>query len=117
MQTKTISVSPFSKINGELRQQELFNESHFNGSNYEPDFDDDRLRGQIKDVFRLMKDGIWRTLDEIHFFTGHPHASISAQLRHLRKERFGSHIIDKQPRGERSDGLWEYKLIVNTNLK
>jgi len=34
-------------------------------------------------------------------------------LRHLRKDRFGSHVVEKQPRGDRSHGLFEYRLIVN----
>jgi len=94
-------------------QTELFKEAHFNGSDYDPKQDDKRLRGQIKDIYNLMSDGIFRTLDEINILTGHPHASISAQLRHLRKTRFGSYTIEKQSRGSRENGLWEYKLIVN----
>lgn len=84
----------------------------FDGPDYSPKHDDLRLKGQIKRVFDCMKDGRWRTLDEISEITGDPAASISAQLRHLRKERFGSHIVDKRSRGERSRGLWEYSLTV-----
>ena len=85
-------------------------EAHFNGPVYEPAFDYSRLRGQIMRVYECMKDHRWRTLDEIARVTGDPHASISAQLRHLRKERFGSHTIEKRPRGDRSAGLWEYRI-------
>ena len=84
----------------------------FNGAVYEPRFDDARLAGQLADIFNLMKDGQWRTLDEIQMQTGAPQASISAQLRHLRKPRFGSHIVDKRARGDRKDGLWEYRVIT-----
>ena len=87
--------------------------ARFNGAVYEPRFDDARLSGQLADIFNLMKDGEWRTLDEIQMQTRAPQPSISAQLRHLRKIRFGSHIVDKRARGDRKDGLWEYKLIVN----
>jgi len=86
---------------------------HFNGSDYDPKFDDKRLKGQIARVFHCMKDGKWRTLEEISKVTKDPHASISAQLRHLRKDRFGSHIVDKRSRGARERGLWEYRLLVN----
>jgi hypothetical protein len=86
---------------------------HFNGPCYESRFDQERLTGQLKAIFDLMKDGEWRTLDEIHRATGVPHASGSAHLRHLRKRRFGEHTVNKQPRGEREKGLWQYQLIVN----
>lgn len=84
----------------------------FAGDAYDPKHDDARLTGQIERVFELMKDGRWRTLGEIEEATGDPQASISAQLRHLRKERFGGHEVEKQPRGDRSHGLFEYRLRV-----
>lgn len=87
-----------------------FTRKKFNGPVYDPKSDDVRLSGQIQRIYDLMIDGQWRTLNEISEATGDPPASISAQLRHLRKPRFGSHIIDKQSRGKRSSGLWEYRL-------
>jgi hypothetical protein len=93
---------------------DLFDGAKFNGPVYEPEFDQDRLTGQIRRVYDLMIDGRWRTLDEISRATNDPHASISAQLRHLRKERFGSHVIDKQARGNRKTGLWEYRLLLTS---
>lgn len=89
-----------------------FSKATFNGSDYVPKFDDTRLRGQIKDIYELMKDGKFRTLREISDLTGHPEASVSAQIRHLKKARHGSHVVNKQPRGEREKGLWEYQLKV-----
>jgi len=82
----------------------------FNGPDYVPEFDHERLTGQIRRVYRLMRDGVWRTLDEISASTGDPQASVSAQLRHLRKERFGGHVIEKRARGERVHGLYEYRM-------
>lgn len=84
----------------------------FNGSDYIPALDDERLSKQISRVYSLMLDEHWRTLEEIAGATGDPPASISAQLRHLRKPRFGGHTIDKQSRGERADGLFEYRMIA-----
>ncbi len=84
---------------------------HFNGPEYVPVFDLARLTGQIERVYNLMKDGVWRTLDEIAQSTGDPHASVSAQLRHLRKERFGGFLVDRVPRGDRTHGLFEYRLV------
>jgi len=65
-----------------------------------------RLEGQTLRIYRLMIDGTWRTLEEIGRATGDPQPSISSQLRHLRKPRFGAHIVDKQRRGNQ----WEYRL-------
>jgi hypothetical protein len=87
-----------------------FGASRFDGSDYEPEFDDSRLRGQLARIYQLMKDGAWRTLSEIEEGTGDPQPSISAQLRHLRKKRFGSHKVNRRSRGEREHGLFEYQL-------
>lgn len=82
----------------------------FNGPDYIPELDDKRLSTQLERVLNCMRDGKWRTLGEISTITGDPQASISAQLRHLRKPRFGSHIVNKQRRGIREQGLFEYQL-------
>ena len=92
-------------------------EIRFNGSDYVPEHDNIRLTGQLKRVYNAMLDSKWRTLSEIEKLTGDPQASISAQLRHLRKPRYGSHEINKRPRGERKNGLFEYQLILNTTIK
>ena len=82
----------------------------FNGADYKPQRDDARLTVQYAEIFALMRDGNWRTLKEIEATTRHPQASISAQLRHARKPRFGSHTVEKEYVG---DGLYRYRLIVN----
>ena len=83
---------------------------HFDGADYTPEFDLDRLTGQIRRVYDCMEDGKWRTLDEIAWRTTDPQASISAQLRNLRKPRFGGHVVERRRRGEAARGLWEYRL-------
>ena len=95
-----------------MKQLSLLDNPRFNGSDYVPEFDDSRLTGQIRRVYELMIDGKFRTLGEIEYITRDPQASISAQLRHLRKERFGSHIVNKRPRGDRENGLFEYQLLI-----
>ena len=72
--------------------------------------DQARLSRQYDAIFSLMKDGVARTLPQIEAKTGFPQASISAQLRHARKERFGSHEVRRQSLG---NGLNAYMLIVN----
>jgi len=86
----------------------------FDGADYQPDRDDKRLTGQLYRVFEATRDGRWRTLDQIVarianlFEVEDPEPSISAQLRHLRKERFGGHTVNKRHVG---NGLYEYQVI------
>ena len=82
----------------------------FNGSDYIHDRDAPRLTSQLERVYALMRDGRYRTLSGIAEATGDPPASISAQLRHLRKDRFGGHAVEKRYLG---NGLFEYRLVVN----
>lgn len=81
----------------------------FHGSDIDMNRDAKRLTGQILDVYNCMKDGQWRSLGEIEAATGHGQASISAQLRNLRKVPFGSHTVEKIHLG---DGLYHYRLAV-----
>ena len=86
----------------------------FDGPVYDPALDRDRLTGQMQRIRQVLLAaaflGDWLTLSEIHDRTSDPEASISAQIRHLRKPRFGSHRIDKRRRGKGSTGLWEYRM-------
>lgn len=82
----------------------------FDGPSFDPVFDQARLTKQLGRVFDAMRDGEWRTLGEIGAITGDPQASISAQLRHLRKPRFGGYTIEKRRRGLPEHGLYEYRL-------
>jgi len=108
-----ISASELEKTDG-LQQTDLY---HFDGSDYKPVLDDDRLNDQYHRIFNLMSDGKWRTLQEISFTTGDPQASVSAQLRHMRKPRFGAHIVRKQRvQGRETQGLFEYQLSVKGRL-
>lgn len=80
----------------------------FDGADYLPERDNKRLGDQLKDIYNLMSDGVWRTLSDIERITGHPQASISAQLRHLRKPRFGGFTVERR---YVSHGLYEYRLL------
>jgi hypothetical protein len=88
--------------------------AHFDGKTYSSEFDHERLGKQMQEVYLLMKDGGWRTLAEIEKATGYSVASISARLRDLRKKKFGSHTVERQARGDRSSGLFEYRLKEGT---
>jgi len=86
----------------------------FDGPVYDRAADHKRLSKQHERIRDLMLDGEWRTIQEICDITGDPHSSVSAQLRHLRKLRFGAWIVEKRHRGPRSNGLWEYQLLAPT---
>jgi len=59
-------------------------------------------------------DGGWMTLRELAELTNYGEASISAQLRHLRKTRFGGYVVAKRRRGPPADGVWEYRITGRT---
>lgn len=82
----------------------------FDGDDYVASRDDVRLTGQLLRVWNVMYCGLWRTLPQIAQATGDSEASISAQLRHLRKPRFGGHTIEKE---YVANGLYRYRLIIN----
>lgn len=83
----------------------------FNGADYVPERDNERLVKQLDRVVWAMQDEHWHTLSAVARMTGDPEASVSAQLRHLRKPRFGGHTVERR---YVADGLYEYKLILNT---
>ncbi len=106
-----------------MKQQEIFveriieNRPEFNGAEYDAGKDKRRLTGQILRVFMAMSDGCWRTLGEIAQITGDPEASVSAQLRHLRKKRFGEYVVERRARGDREHGLFEYRVVIGDDAQ
>lgn len=87
-------------------------------------YDARRLRSQreiIRDVMLSAADcDTWLTLGELRALTRYGEASISAQLRHLRKAEFGGYEVVKRhregvsPERAGTDGrgecVWEYRL-------
>jgi hypothetical protein len=82
----------------------------FDGGTYEPQRDYMRLSGQLKKVFELMQDGHWRTIPAIAHAVGGSPQAISARLRDLRKEKYGSHTVERR---HLHDGLFTYRLMSN----
>jgi len=96
------------------------------------EYDARRLRSQrevIRDVMLAAADcNTWLTLGELRALTRYGEASISAQLRHLRKLENGGYDVSKQRRedavgaGASADGrgecVWEYRIlrILQTGL-
>jgi len=77
-----------------------------------------RQRDILSDVMLSAREcETWLTLEELAKLTHYPPASISAQLRHLRKPEYGGFMLDKRPRsigkglrGEDFGVVWEYRL-------
>lgn len=83
-----------------------FTRVRFDGPDVTPR-DQVRLGKQLEAIYELMRDGSWRSLASIEAATGYPQASISAQLRHLRKPRFGKYTVERRRVG---DG-YQYRVI------
>ena len=60
----------------------------------------------------MLLDGKFRTLGEIEGLLGYPQASISANLRNLRKYDFGSYTVNKRrrPKKDGIGGTFEYQV-------
>jgi len=78
-----------------MQTQMNFDHLVFNGPDYNPHRDNTRLGNQMLRIIELMKDEKFRTMKEISTSCEAPEASVSAQLRHLRKERFGGHQVNR----------------------
>ena len=77
------------------------------GPEYDEVRDGSRLHRQHIVIRDLMLDGKERGLGMIARITGYPEASISAQLRHLRKEKFGGYVVTKR---HVKNGLYMYRV-------
>jgi hypothetical protein len=79
------------------------------GPAFDEEKDENRLARQNVKIRQLMIDGNWRSLNEISNILNFPEASVSAQLRHLRKPRFGAFLVRKR---RRTVGTWEYQVTL-----
>jgi hypothetical protein len=79
----------------------------FDGADIQP-ADHARLADQIGRVYAVLEDGDWWSVQaiagviELRFRVTDPEISISAQLRNLRKPRFGGHQIERKREGNLS---------------
>jgi hypothetical protein len=89
----------------------------FSGAAYEPKLDRARLALQIERirVWALARD--WFTLraarldlEQLYTPAYFPEASISANLRNLRKEPYRLRVDKRRRAGVRSGGVWEYRI-------
>ncbi len=97
---------------------------HFDGPEYQPELDFVRLSGQIQAIRDFMlAQSAWLTLPEIcaglrtqHPGSGFPENSVQAQLRHLRKPRFGGYEVGKRRRGDGGRGLFEWRVFPHLGV-
>ena len=82
--------------------------AEFDGHQYSKEKDRVRLTSQIKGVHDCINLGEWQTVEEISSKTGYPQASISAQLRNLRKPKFGG--LNVEGRYRAGTRIFEYRL-------
>ena len=82
----------------------------FDGADISVQHDQVRLTTQLDRILTVIGDGKWRTLHQIATLSQAPEASVSAQLRNARKPRFGAHVIERRTLGDRSRGLYAYRL-------
>ena len=87
------------------------------------DHDDPTQLGRIRELMlEAAGRGAWLTLTEIAEPTEFGEASVSAQLRHLRKARHGRYRVEKRRRrfseseGGRMIPLWEYQVSLPSEI-
>ena len=68
-----------------------------------------RIFTQFDELLNIMLYRGWFTLSQLHDLTGIPEASISAQIRHMKKPQFGSYIVNK--RRMPNSAIWEYQCL------
>jgi hypothetical protein len=80
-------------------------------------------REVLRDVLlSATRCGSWLTLRELAQLTQFGEASISAQLRHLRKPRYGSYVVEKRVRrgivvsDVEHRAIWEYRLMPRVRV-
>lgn len=72
-----------------------------------------RENAQLEAVWQAMRDGAWRSVEEIAALVECPPASASARLRDLRKPRYGGWNVERAYVG---NGLWRYRVAEKASV-
>ena len=80
---------------------------YFDGDDYVTDRDSVRLTSQLDKVRVYMEGADYLTVQQISADIQQPEPSVSAQIRNLRKDRFGARTVNREYRG---DGCYAFKL-------
>jgi len=87
---------------------DLKNEPDFDGDDYQPARDKQRLTTGLHKVRMYMENAGWKTIMQISDDLDMYSPSVSAMLRDLRKERFGGRTVDRR---YVMNGIYEYYLM------
>ena len=88
----------------------------FQGATYKATFDYARLSGQLRTIYDFMKDGVWRTPQEVAELINNPNVcSVDANLRNLRKYENGPIVMRRDRNNVR--GLSEYRMIIHREYR
>ena len=82
----------------------------FDGAAFDAQLDSERLTGQllaVRDYLSQIEGGRFATVDEIASALGFPECSVSAQVRNLRKPRYGGYKVESKRLTE--NGLFGYR--------
>ena len=79
----------------------------FDGADIDQERDDARLKQQINIIRKRMENAGWLTVQQLSQELGYPATSVSAQIRNLRKDKFGGRYVERRYQG---NGLYEFKL-------
>jgi hypothetical protein len=67
------------------------------------------MKGLYK-LLSVVKDGKWRTIKQLSDATGNIPTAASANMRNLRKAKYGGYIIERRHLG---NGLYEYRMALD----
>src|SRR5262245_10856013 len=84
----------------------------FGGASYEPSRDYERMNGQLRRVYEVMKDGHWHSLESLAREAGGTVASVSARVRDFRKRKYGSRLVERK---HIKEGLFLYRMVKGGN--
>ena len=82
--------------------------AEFDGDDYDSTRDKERLTKQRDKIRMYMEGRDYLTVQEVAEFFNYPENSVSAQMRNLRKKKFGGRIVDREYFG---NGLYKFKLM------
>jgi len=84
-------------------------EPDFDGADYQPVRDRERLTKRMRLLFETMKDGRWYSLPQLREILGGTDSGISAAIRGFRKIKFGCYSVTSIFKGQ---GIYHYRLDV-----
>ena|SRR3990167_874785 len=73
-----------------------------------------KMTGARNDVFQIMRDGAWRTIEQIQgmMFEFCPSQSVTIYLRSFREAQYGSYIVKKKKLGR--GRVFQYQVLFPT---